>query len=628
MCGILGGFWVKPKIDIEKKIKSAILSMRHRGPNDCGLHLHNIHDGTLGFGHTRLSIIDLTSAGHQPMHTEDKRWTIVFNGEIYNYRELGQELKDIGRPIKTNTDTEILLQAWIEWGENCLSRLIGMFAFSIFDRAAGTIVCARDAFGIKPLLYTYQRGEFAFASELRAVLELTENKPTLNWQRAYDYLVNGDYDSQSDTFINKITHLLPGHLVQYNLKDCRLDGPKRWWYPKIEEHRTRNFDDAVYEVREAFYKNIKLHLRSDVSLGATLSGGIDSSSIICAMRRLEPNLPIHTFSYIPDSAELSEEVWIDLVNTKVGAISHKTSFNSQDLFHDIDDLITAQGEPFGTTSIYAQYRVYKLAKENGITVILDGQGADEMMAGYNGYVGQRIQSLIDEGEWMRALKFLNGWSKWPDRSKFGGIQRYVGQIVGADTYNILRRLAGDNPVPKWLNTQALKEHSVDFRIPQKMLLSTMKGRRLVAELSSSLFSRGLVSLLRHSDRNSMRFSVESRVPYLTLDLSKILLSLPEDYLISSQGETKKILREAMRGLVPQEILDRRDKNGFYCPQIQKMSGSEKVIRETILSDWGIPILNHGFLSAEYDRSISKNNNNPWLLWRIINFVKWYNIFIK
>ena len=405
MCGILGGWWTNSEYAINK-LPDAIKKIKHRGPDDDGYEFYPIGGAVVSFGHTRLSIIDLSLAGHQPMHTEDGRWAIVFNGEIYNYRELRSELQCIGYNFKTDSDTEVLLKAWIHWNVNCLSRLVGMFAFAILDKTSGKLTCVRDAFGIKPLYVSAKEGMFVFASEISALIELLPRKPNLNWQRSYDYLVHGDYDTNKDTFYEGVHHLQSGHLIEVNTQSGQITEPKQWWIPNILEQVSYTFKDAVELVREQFLKDIKFHLRSDVPVGAALSGGVDSSAVVCAMRHVAPGMPIHTFSYIAEGKNINEEYWVDRVNSYVGAIAYKVRATSEQLVQDLEQFIKVLGEPVGSTSTYAQYRVFQMARENGIKVILDGQGADEMLAGYIGYPGQRIRSLLENRQ------ILDAWQFW------------------------------------------------------------------------------------------------------------------------------------------------------------------------------------------------------------------------
>lgn len=625
MCGILGGVWKHVVGSLESRVKAAILTIQHRGPNDSGYEMTAINDGALVLAHTRLSIIDLSTAGHQPMHSLDRKYSLIFNGEIYNYKELRVELGELGYKFLSGSDTEVLLAAWQHWKESSLHRFVGMFAFAVFDHEEGTVTCARDAFGIKPFFYSHDSEDFVFASELSAIKELKSGNVKLNWQRSYDYLVQGSYDTTHQTFFNNVSHLMPGHLVRFNLKSFTLSAPEAWYQPKLQERLDLSFEDAAEELRSRFLDNIRLHLRSDVPLGAALSGGLDSSAVVCAMRHVERDLPIHTFSYIAKGSSLSEEHWVDEVVKHVGAISHKVVVSPAELIRDLDDMIRVQGEPFGTTSIYAQYRVYQLAKEHGITVTLDGQGADEMLAGYHGYPGQRARSLIERGEFVRAAYFLNQWSKWPGRNLKLGVGSTLGQFTSGKLNDFLHRLDGKSNIPAWLNADALRDRGVELGNARRGCTIDIKGRRLTAELAASLHHRGLQHLLRHGDRNSMRFSIESRVPFLTSGLSEFLLSLPENFLISDQGETKHIFRVAMRGIVPEKILNRRDKVGFETPEKELIINNVGAIRDLLSQDLGLPFVKKDNLLREFDYFISTSGKSFSQVWRWVNFYRWYQM---
>lgn len=624
MCGIVGAFWKSRPRDAERLLGDALDRLRLRGPNDRGSEVEAINGGALAFGHTRLSIIDLSSAGHQPMRSADNRFAIIFNGEIYNYRELRAELEARGERFVSASDTEVLLRAWIVWGEDCLPRLDGMFAFAVHDRQANRLTCCRDGFGIKPFFYVVDGQSFLFGSTQVAMIALRGVPPKANWQRCYDYLVHGDYDSNDETFVADVRQLPPAHLIEFDLEDCVVRRVAKWWTPSIVRRSELSFSDAVEAVRETFLRSVRRQLRSDVPIGAALSGGIDSSAVVCAMRHVEPSLDIETFSYIASGTPLNEEKWVDLVNAHVGAREHKVEANERDLLRDLDDMLIAQGEPFGSTSIYAQYRVFRLARENGVTVTLDGQGADELLAGYSGYPGFRLLSLMESSGLAAAHRFARAWSSWPSRSYRLALME-LGRVALPDgPYAAARKRIGRDFRPDWLNVAAFEARGVRFQENRPPRSAEARGRRVVEQLSKSLQERGLPALLRHADRNSMRFSVESRVPFLTNELADLLLGLPEEYLISPAGESKSVFRAAMRGIVPDAILDRRDKIGFATPEQQWLTAIAPQLRATLAQDAPeVPLLNTAPLLAAFDAVVEGRRQFSWQLWRWFNFVRWF-----
>lgn len=628
MCGILGGYWRAAPADLDTRLSSGLETIAHRGPNDRGYEIHRSERATVVLGQTRLSILDLSSGGHQPMLTEDGRFALTFNGEIYNYKEIREELAALGHAFRTASDTEVLLKAWVQWGEACLVRLIGMWALAIHDRRERTLTCVRDAFGIKPMFYAQEDGRLVFGSELPTVMALAGGNWSPNLQRGYDYLVHGRYDTTDETFIDGIHQLRPGWLIALDLDTGGVKHTRQWWTAPVARRSTLSFNDAAEALREAFLDSVRLHLRSDVPLGAALSGGIDSSAIVCAMRHVEPDAPIHTFSYIAEGSPLSEEAWVDTVREHTGAFAHKIVAGPDDLARDLDTIIRAQGEPFGSTSIYAQYRVYQLAREKGITVTLDGQGADELLAGYEGYPGQRMLSLLEtpgEGV-LAAARFAGRWGAWPGRSQTRAWM-YLGRSVLPDTaYAAARSLMGRGSNPDWLNSDLLTDAGVVMREPRATRSSDAKGRRVIEDLAHSLQISGLPHLLRHGDRNSMRFSLESRVPFLTTPMADLVLSLPENYLISPSGETKSVFRAAMRGIVPDTILDRRDKIGFATPEHEWFLKLADQSREWLQDAEQVPILRREPLLKAFDAVIAGRAPFSWQAWRWINYVRWCRVF--
>jgi asparagine synthase (glutamine-hydrolysing) len=625
MCGIAGGFWPTKIPEIESRVVAALSELGHRGPDDRGLDIVEMGRGTLAIGQTRLSIIDLSSGGHQPMSAPGGALTMVYNGELYNYRELREELKAGGRVFETESDTEVLLAAWAEWGKACLPRLEGMFAFVIYDRRSGTLVCVRDAFGIKPLFIHPEEGKFLFASEQRALGKLRSSSARPDLQGAYDYLVHGAYDTGPGTFIEGVRHLPPGCLIEVDLQTCAVSKPEMWWRAPVAATSVFSFNQAVEATREQFLHNVKLHLRSDVPLGAALSGGVDSAAVVCAIRHVDPSAEIHTFSYIADDPRLSEEKWVDLVNEAAGATAHKVHLGPHDLAKDLDALVRAQGEPFGSTSIYAQYAVFRRAREEGIKVTLEGQGADELLAGYDGYPGQRMLSLFENGRLPAMAQFARKANDWPGRSQRRAWME-VGRLLLPDSlYSRARGALGRDFRPRWLDIPALEHAGVRFSELRAPRDSASHGRRVVEQLAYSLQERGLSHLLRHGDRNSMAFSIEGRVPFLTLPMANLTLSFPENYLISDEGETKRVFRAAMRGIVPEPVLDRRDKVGFATPELAWLRTIAPIAREWLESADGIPFLHSRVLLDEFNDMVAGREPFSWQAWRWINYARWYRL---
>lgn len=626
MCGIIGAWWKTKPSNIETLITKGFEILNHRGPDDRGKNIIDSNNGTLFLGQTRLSIIDLSEGGHQPMSTRDGNFTITFNGEIYNYKELKNELSLLGYHFFTQSDTEVLLTAWVEWGESCIHRLIGMFSFAIFDKKKQTLTLVRDAFGIKPLFYSHHGDSFNFASEIQAVMLLNDRKAKINNQRVFDYLVYAIQDVGDDTFIEDIKHVPPSHLVIINLSEAVKPIIKKWWNPSIIEDTTITFTEAAQKVRELFLESVRFHLRSDVPLGIALSGGIDSSAIACATRYLEPNMDIHTFSFIPEGSKLSEEPWINIVNKSINAIPHKAVVKPKELSDDIADLINAQGEPFCTTSMYAQYRVFKLAKEAGVTVVLEGQGADELLAGYQGYHGQRMRSLFEEGEWGEMLAFAKKWKRWEGRQHLSPWKAFIGQMIPDNLFRMAQKLVGEQNIPQWIDNRYLNESSVKKRPVRMKRSQSGKKRRVVEVMLEAMVNNGLPSLLRYGDRNAMRFSIENRVPFLTIPLAEFLLTLPENFLISQEGETKSIFRAAMRGIVPDAILDRRDKVGFEVPMGTWVAKIKKSILNTIDTRNELQLLNFDKLTQLRDDQ-QYGESMPFQDWRVLNLLFWVQLVL-
>lgn len=621
MCGIAGG-WTRGDCQYDDLILRASLdAIRHRGPDDTGtFQWRDERSGSrLDLGLVRLAILDLSKAGHQPMTLPGNRYTISFNGEITNYVELREELISRGETFTSGTDTEVLLKAWATWGVDALDRLEGMFAFAVLDAQQGTLTLARDPFGVKPLFYFATPERLWFNSELQGLLATGIVPRRLDWQTALDYLQWSAYDHTDRTFIEDVKQLRPGHYVVLDTESGRLGEPVRYWFPPVATEFTGTYDDAVERVRDLFLDSVRRNLRSDVSLGVALSGGIDSTAIVGATRHLEPEAPIHTFSFVAPEYSRSEHEWVDLAVKATGATAHTVTPNKTDLSRDLDELICAQAEPFGSTSIYAQFRVFKLAREFGVTVTLDGQGGDEIFAGYSGYPAQRMHTLLETGAAIEATRFLQGWGSWPDRSRAAMLLETGAQFAPLRVRHRLRRPL----MSPLLDVRALHERGIETHFPN-VGAQRVRGERLKTHLRGALSVYGLPALLRHGDRNSMFHSIESRVPFLDRALTEFTLSLPEPWLISRDGTSKKILRDAVAPWVPSAITNRRDKVGFETPEddwLQQLGASPADPDHRI-----------GFLKSGPSDTLTSGLTEkqirwgPRSHWRLINLRRWVTLF--
>lgn len=639
MCGIAGVIG-----DNKTAIDPAVLSgldaaLQHRGPDGRGFLSYRqpaqicvaqnpraLPHPHVGLVHRRLAIFDVSAAGRQPMGTPDGRAYIVFNGAIYNYRELRHQLASCGYTFRSQSDTEVLLQAYVHFGPQVLTRLVGMFAFAILDTHTQTVFLARDAFGIKPLYYTWWRDGFAFASEIKPLLRLPGVHRQVHPQRLYRYLRFGVTDDGHHTLFAGIHQLPAAHYLHLSLDTPTHAAPQRYWSVPLDHTSELSFDEAAETLRALFLENIRLHLRSDVPVGAALSGGMDSSSIVAAMRQVEGEaLALDAFSYVATSAALSEEPWADLAAHRAGATLHKTRPTPQDLVADLPHLIDVQGEPFGSTSIYAQMRVFRLARNAGIKVMLDGQGADELMGGYRPHVAAWLASLLRRRCWRGARRLLRRAPQSPGLSHRMLLERAAGLLGTAQVVQSLpRRLLRRYLFPPWLRASWFEAHDV-VATPLWQAHGTLLLRD---HLHQALTDQSLPMLLRYEDRNSMAFGIESRVPFLTPQLVSFIFTLPEAYLISTDGTSKCVWRRAMRGLVPDAILDRRDKIGFATPEQAWLDALRPWVEDVLNSDAArrIPALDLPAVQREWRRVMAGQASFDNRCWRWLNVICWATHF--
>lgn len=628
MCGIFTAI-NNDKENLE--IMQFLSVVEHRGPDDFGWvnwdsgkaifsKEDEIISGELVQGHVRLSIIDLSTLGWQPMQSACGRYSICYNGEVYNYIEIRNELVEAGIQFTSSSDTEVILYAIIFWGESAISRFRGMFSFTFYDSLDRELLVARDQFGIKPLYYAQAGNNIYIASEISQLLLCSGVSREHDAQMIYEYMISGAADHTSSTMYKDVKQFPAAHYARISIGGAVEVKPCLYWTLDLEKKIRPTFDEATAKVRELFLESISLHMRSDVEIGSALSGGIDSSAIVCAMRHLCPHQEIHTISFIAENKAISEEKWIDVVNEFVGAKVHKITVSKEELIADLNDLMRTQGEPFGSTSIYAQYRVFKEAKKSGITVMLDGQGADEMLAGYIFYQASFLAGLIRCGNFVSAYNFCRACvTNTSSTAKYLALttvrELLPISLVSKIEAFLLPRKRGSWISDKWLlaaggSDKRRFKRIVNWDYPLK------------AHLKSTLTELGLPNLLRYEDRDSMRWSVESRVPFLYVELVEYLYSLPDEYLLNERGVSKYVFREAMRGIVPDVILDRKDKIGFQTPEQDWLLELDGWVTDRLIKSEQLPMFNTSELKKEWIRVVSNKAVFDFRCWRWLNLISW------
>ncbi len=513
-------------------------------------------DWLVGLGHRRLSIIDLSPHGHQPMVLTSRGLTITFNGEIYNYIEIREELKALGHHFETASDTEVILHAWVEWSKESLHRFNGMFAFVLLDSQQQKVYAVRDRFGVKPLYYTETNGYMAFASEVKQLRELPGYRFSLNEQIAYDYLRYSLIDHDRETFENGIRQLMPGHFIELDLASGKWRDSS--WYT-LQAASWKGTEEQACEQFYALLKgSVRLRMRSDVPIGSALSGGLDSSTIVCLMREVlegegRSDHLIKTITSCSEDKRYDEWVFAEEVIKKIKAEPYQTFPSFEKLRDDLDRIIWHMDYPFGSTSQFSQWCVFEEARKQGLTVMIDGQGADEQLAGYGGNDVALYAGLLRSGNIIKWFKEARSYKKRNGKLPYGFLLGSLKVLLPGLIHLFPPQYRSVDQVhPVWLK-------------PGKYKSRTYSQRSLQVHLTNQVQVLPLPSLLRYEDRNSMAFSVESRVPFMDYRLLEFTKSLSED-LIYREGERKYILRRAFRGKVPDKILDRKDKMGFVSAE--------------------------------------------------------------
>ena len=540
--------------------------MAHRGPDGQGISEHAVSpDCVVTLGHRRLAIIDLSDAASQPMLDSSGRFAIVFNGEIYNYLEVRAELARLGASFLTSSDTEVILEAYKRWGVDCLSRLNGMFAFALFDAPARKLFCARDRYGEKPLLFHQRPGHFAFASEYKALLQDPQLPLELDDWRLVQaaYRPSLGLDAERATVFRSIEQLLPGEAMEIRLPDLER---RIWRYWEVSPAASARVSDerAVFEeFRDLLIDSVRLRMRSDVTLGSCLSGGLDSSAIVCIARRLlGDDVEYETFTGRFPGTSADEWAYAEQVVDATRVRTHVTEPTVDRFVDDLPEFIWFNELPVGSSSQYAQWCVFQLAKQHGVIVLLDGQGSDEQLGGYEQYFASYVESLRARGESERlAGELPEIRRRYPlalaprarelrDRLPFG-LRHRISGAFGMGT-NLLyglelgsaRRLLAD-------------QERTSFRGPDA----------LARALAWDSIGGFLLTLLRYGDRNSMAHSREVRLPFCDHRIAEFVFALPPS-LLMGEVQTKRLLRESMRGVLPETIRTRWNKQGFRPPQDQ------------------------------------------------------------
>lgn len=616
MCGISGIIHLDRSPVPEPQIWDMIKAMKHRGPNDNG----TFFEEGIGFGFVRLSIIDLSPAGHQPMFSHDERYVIIFNGEIFNYVELREELKAKGHQFRTKTDTEVLIQSYVEWGEDMLHKLNGMWTFVIYDRKEKTVFGSRDRYGIKPLYYAIDGNRLIFASEIPSILAVLGKKPTADQNALFDFLIFNRTDQDENTFFSEIKKV--NHGCYFKMRVAPGEGPVQKamkitkWYDLRKELK-EPFKDPE-EFREMFVSSIALRLRSDVPIGVCLSGGLDSSSIVSTMMHDFNKRDVHTFSAVYGEGKFGDESkFIHLYKDDLPNM-HYIMPDDKTIMADIPEMVRAHAEPIASTGPYAQYKVMELAK-NHVTVTLDGQGADEMLAGYHYFFGFHFKNLLLKGK-------VGGMA-----SEMVSYYRKHRSMLGLISFILFMLPAGVRARARamekgYIDEEFYSAHAVNAN----SIAGELYGSATLQDALINHFEYKLEHLLKWEDRNSMWFSLEARVPFLDHRLVERTLTMPDNMIIRD-GMTKHVLREAMKGRLPEPIRMRRDKIGFGTPHDEwfRTPAFQEYIRGIIHSP---SFASRGLVDVKkvqsiYEQHVRKEGNHGKEIWKWLHLENWYNKFI-
>ena len=612
MCGIIGS--VRHGGCLDESISLCMRdSLAHRGPDDAGLWLSHADGVTLGS--RRLAILDLSPRGHQPMQSSSGSLTVVFNGEIYNSVELRQELQKT-YAFRSQTDTEVLLAAYSQWGPDFLHLLNGMFAFALWDSKKHCLFAARDRFGEKPFYYYCRPSLFLFASETKAILASGMVTPEPNLPSIYRFLAYRETDAGEETFLKNIVALRPAHALLYS---PRRDSLKTWQYWDLEPAaEIRYTDERAYseQLHDLLRQSVRIRMRSDVPVGSCLSGGIDSSSVVSLVASCSNGHRQSTFSARFDDPTVDEGRYIQTVAKQFSTTSYNIYPDPLRIVEEIDKFAWHQEHPFVGPSIYAQWCVMRLAADCGVTVLLDGQGADESLAGYLVSQGFHYRDLFSQLRWITLLKSAS------TQVQRAGL-RSLPALLLPERPSIFGPLALSEPLP-------LHPEFVSLACCPPSRTKARFKSALHNELYQQLRCSMLPKLLRFADRSSMAFSREVRLPYLDHRVVEYLFAIPEAQKICG-ATTKFVLRNAVRGRLPDAVTNRVDKKGFETPQSAWLRGPLRVWAECILRSNSFR--ERGWVDQQaalhvWRRFLMHSGRSEALLFRWLSLEVWARAFLK
>lgn len=584
---------------------------------------------TVALGHRRLSIIDLAPSGHQPMCDESENYWITFNGEIYNYIEIRTELENHGHRFRTQSDTEVILQAYKHWGKECLHKFNGMWAFAIYNRKEQKLFASRDRFGVKPFYYYFKDGIFCFASEQKAIRALPFTETTLNKKAVYDFFVHSELEYEEQGFFASISELFPSHYLEFDIQANALSTSSYYTLKTttdFEEFSEKKFNAYKEEIRELFFNAVKLRLRSDVPVGSCLSGGIDSSAIVAVIDDInkKTNTKVNLFSAVFPGEQIDEGNWAKLVASQTHSSWHTVTPSAHELAADLRALIHSQDIPLWSTSTYAQFRVMKLARENNIKVVLDGQGGDELFAGYLPYFTWYWQELFNRKKYGLLRGEMKSYSS-PGKSLAYFTKEKLKQKIGKGKFGLINILK--NKDLPYYNPDFYRHYRHE---ELKTRQQVHEPQTLNEKLAQEFFNTRLKGYLKCEDRCGMHWSVESRTPFADdIQLIEKAFSIPAIYKMKN-GTTKYLLREALKPYLPEGIYTRKDKMGYVTPNNKWLYEIREEIKPMITDNIG-EFINTKKLLADFDGLLKQpsggnfKKENPFLF-KTIAFSLWKDIF--